>query len=171
MFNTKPALTNVRSCENSVTMTGVQQGSKGVSISEEGEFLDFYSKDAAANILSFASQVDAGADIKYNGAKDQFSLRPANSDNVYIFTRKNVIESGSRLYSCRLARMDAIKPTSYSTLVSTVEDNMQRYTKREMGLAGKARELLARMGFPSVEKAIQIVETGSNFNVTGKILE
>ena len=100
MFNTKPALTNVRSCENSVTMTGVQQGSKGVSISEEGEFLDFYSKDAAANILSFASQVDAGADIKYNGAKDQFSLRPANSDNVYIFTRKNVIESGSRLYSC-----------------------------------------------------------------------
>jgi hypothetical protein len=53
-------------------MTGVQHGSKGVSISEEGEFLDigtvFYSKDAAANILSFASQVDAGANIQYNGA-------------------------------------------------------------------------------------------------------
>lgn len=37
VFNTKPALTNVRSCENPVTMTGVQQGSKVVSISEEGE--------------------------------------------------------------------------------------------------------------------------------------
>jgi Zinc knuckle len=172
VFNTKLALTNVRSCENPVTMTGVQHGSKGVSISEEGEFLDigtvFYSKDAAANILSFASQVDAGANIQYNGAKDEFSLRPANSHNVYFFTRRNVIGSGSRLYSCRLTGMDAITPTSYSTLVSTVEENQQKFTKREVAQAGKARELLARMGFPSVDKAIQMVETGSNFDVTGR---
>jgi hypothetical protein len=64
--------------------------------------------------------------------------------------------------------MDAITPTSYSTLVSTVEENQQKFTKREVAQAGKARELLARMGFPSVDKAIQMVETGSNFDVTGR---
>jgi hypothetical protein len=172
VFNTKMALTNVRACENPVTMTGVQQGSKGVSISQEGEFLDigtvFYSKDAAANILSFASQVDAGADIRYNGAKDELSLCPTNSHNVYLFTRRNVVGSGSRLYSCQRTGMDAINPTSYNALVSTVEENQQKFTKREVAQAGKARELLARMGFPSVDKAIHMVETGSNFDITGR---
>jgi hypothetical protein len=133
-------------------MTGVQQGSKGISISEEGEFLDigtvFYSKDAAANILSFASQVDAGANIQYNGAKDEFSLHPANSHNVYLFTRRNVIGSGSRLYSCQLTGLDAITPTSYSTLVSTVEENTEVYEERGLRTGGEGTGVAGADGIP-----------------------
>jgi Zinc knuckle len=69
VFSTRQALRNLRPARNPVTMSGVQKGGKGVKIDEEGEFLDigtvFYSEDATANILSFASQIDSGAEIKY----------------------------------------------------------------------------------------------------------
>lgn len=175
VFNTKTALRNMRPARNSVLMKGVQLGSDGVMISEEGDFLDigtvFYSKDATANILSFASQVDAGADIKYDSAKDLFTLRPSNSGNTYTFKRREVSGSGGRLYSCKLVGMDKSNYTSDvvdRVHVSTVEDNMQRFTKREVSQAWKARELLGRMGFPSVARAIQMVETGANFDVTAR---
>jgi hypothetical protein len=43
---------------------------------------------------------------------------------------------------------------------------MQKYTRREVKSAGKARELLARMGYPSVESAIQMIRGGDNMGVT-----
>lgn len=56
----------------------------------------------------------------------------------------------------------------HESLMPTVEENIQRFTKREVAQAAKARELLGRMGFPSVARAIQMVETGSNFDVTAR---
>ena len=44
---------------------------------------------------------------------------------------------------------------------------MSRYTKREIEGARKARNLLAKMGFPSVSQAIEIATRGVNFTVTG----
>ena len=41
-----------------------------------------------------------------------------------------------------------------------------KYTKREVASAQRARELLARMGYPSVETAISMLQNGSNFDVT-----
>jgi Reverse transcriptase (RNA-dependent DNA polymerase) len=59
-------------------------------------------------------------------------------------------------------------------LVQTVEDNLQRYTKREvsvetltlMSLATRARDMLCKMGYPSVQQAIAMVESGMNFDIT-----
>ena len=51
-------------------------------------------------------------------------------------------------------------------LVTTVEDNMRRFTKREIGQAAASRELLARMGYPPVEMAIAMIRGGSNFSVS-----
>ena len=48
-------------------------------------------------------------------------------------------------------------------LVSTVVEN-----KREVEQARQAREILARMGFPTVEQAMSIVNAGSNFYVTAR---
>ena len=52
--------------------------------------------------------------------------------------------------------------------VTTVGQNLQRFTKREVEQARKAREMLARMGFPSVSDAINMVNTGSNFDISGR---
>jgi hypothetical protein len=104
-------------------------------------------------------------------SKDHFSLRPAKSDNVYFFTRRDVPGSGGRLHSCKLDGIDDFEPTSdrgHYGLVTTVEENTQRFTKREVAQALKARELLGRTGFPSIARAIQMVEAGSNFDVTSR---
>ena len=56
--------------------------------------------------------------------------------------------------------------SKHSTMVQTVTNNMQRYTKREISQATKAREMIARMGFPSVENAMSMVGNGTNFDIT-----
>ena len=51
-------------------------------------------------------------------------------------------------------------------MVTTVQDNMARFTKREIGSAAAAREPLARMGSPPVKMAIAMIRGGNNFNVS-----
>jgi hypothetical protein len=58
-----------------------------------------------------------------------------------------------------------------SALVQTVEDNLRTFTKRELLQAKKARELMVRMGFPSVQQAIRTANSGSNFDVTPRDFE
>ena len=55
-----------------------------------------------------------------------------------------------------------------SALVTTVVENLKAFTKREIEQGRRARELLARMGFPTVEEAMSIVNSGSNFDVTAR---
>jgi hypothetical protein len=54
---------------------------------------------------------------------------------------------------------------------ATVEENLSCYTKREIEQARKARELLVRMGFPSVQQANRTVSSGSNFDVSARDFE
>ena len=51
-------------------------------------------------------------------------------------------------------------------MVATVASNMLKYSKREIESAANARELLARMGYPSVENAIVMIKGGDNMGVT-----
>jgi hypothetical protein len=66
--------------------------------------------------------------------------------------------------------MIAKTPTFYQkldmALVATVSENMREYSKREIESAGAAREMLARMGYPSVENAIVMIKGGDNMKVT-----
>jgi Reverse transcriptase (RNA-dependent DNA polymerase) len=128
----------------------------------EGNFRDlgnvYYSEEASANILSLAVLADSGADISYDHTEQIFTLTPAGSSNVYRFSRQKVPGSEGRFFVCDMREMA-------SALVATVAENIARYTKREVAAAGKARELLARMGYPSVESAISMLKGGSNFDV------
>ena len=123
----------------------------------------YYSEAASANILSFASQVDSGASIRYDHNDDVFTLQPRNSSNIYRFGRKDIAGSEGRFYSC-----DWREVIGEAAMVATVENNAKAFTKREIEQARKARELLARMGFPTVAQAIGILNSGSNFEVTAR---
>jgi hypothetical protein len=126
-----------------------------VRVTLEGVFQDvgtvYFDESASANILSFASQVDAGADISYDKSRDRFVMIPASGQNTYYFGRKDVSGSEGRFYICDIRSM--IEPRE-SALVQTVEGNIKMFTKREVIEAKKAIESLARMWFPSVSQAI-----------------
>ena len=106
-------------------------------------------------------------------------MTPANSTNVYSFCRKNIPGSKGRFYCCDVRTMISSNGKSAGglarairapemALVQTVQQNLAKFTKREIEQAGKARELIARMGFPSVGSAISMIERGTNFGVTEK---
>ena len=52
--------------------------------------------------------------------------------------------------------------------MATVTENLRAFTKREVEQARRAREMLARMGFPTVEQAMSIINSGSNFEVSAR---
>ena len=166
IFSNLELLTDVRKSDKTVRVSGIEQGS-GVSVDREGNFGEFgtvyYSGAASANILSFASQVDSGAEIRYDHVSDCFTLQPKGSTRTYRFGRKRVVGSEGRFYSCDWREVDHDR-----ALVTTVTKNLKSFTKREVEQARRAREMLARMGFPTVEQAMSIINCGSNFDVTAR---
>ena len=103
-----------------------------------------------------------GNDVSYDKANDRFLLRPAKSARVYSFCRKNISGSKERLYCCDVMSMVKERPTEYPdavdhVLIETVENNLLKYTKREIAGAEKARLLLGKMGYPSIRNAMDIV--------------
>jgi hypothetical protein len=166
-------LTDIRRSEHGILLNGVQANAEAVRVDLEGDFGEvgpvYYSKRATANILSFAAMVDRGADIQYSQIDERFTLQPRGSPNIYSFCRRPVTGSEGRFYVCDVESMVKGVPTQHSdetVLVNTVSDNMSRFTKREIASAAKARELLARMGYPPVEMAIAMVRGGNNFKVS-----
>ena len=89
-----------------------------------------FSEMASANILSFASQVNAGADIDYDKSADQFTLRPANSGDSYVFSRKNVERSEGRFYVCVYRSITV--PDEENVFVQIVSENLAGFKKREV---------------------------------------
>ena len=170
-------LKNVRKSDRQVLLNGVQSGAAGVTITQEGDFNDvgkvYFSAEATANILSYAVMVDEGNKVLYDQDNDRFELRPIGSKLVYSFCRKNVSGSEGRFYCCDVKSMVKKRATVYPAIVDhafieTEHENMLKYTKREIEGAYKARDLLARMGFPPVSQAIEIATRGVNFTVTAR---
>ena len=166
IFSYKDLLTDIRQSDRSIKVSGIQSGG-GVDVNREGEFAEFgavfYSGDASANVLSSAARVDAGASITYDYLQDCFTLQPKGSVRVSRFGRKSIPGSEGRFYSCDWRSVD-----NNNAMVTTVEQNLRAFTKREIERARAARELMARMGFPSVGMAMSIVNTGSNFDISSR---
>lgn len=99
------------------------------------------------------------------------TLRPRGSKRIYSFCRRNIPGSEGRFYVCDVNTMISSTETEHPVrgdfaLVQTVSENIARYTKREVQSAQKARELLAKMGYPTVEMAVAMLREWSNFEVT-----
>jgi hypothetical protein len=76
-----------------------------------------------------------------------------------------------RFYVCQLStKVETAKISAADlhqlALVQTVDENLKRYNKPEIGGATRAREMLSRMGYPSVQQAIAMVESGVDFDIT-----
>ena len=126
-FSNGDLLTCLRKSDRTIYVGGIQLG-EGVAVDEEGDFGElgrvFYSAAASPNVLSFASQVDSGAAVRYDHNGDCFTLQPQNSTIVYRFGRKDVPGSEGRFYSCNWREV-----MKESALVATVESNAKAFTK------------------------------------------
>lgn len=167
-------LTKIGIAGKPIIVNGVQASAGGVRVNMQGILGEigrvYYSKEASANILSMATLVDAGAKIEYDAKANRFTVQPKGSKTIYSFCRKNVKGSESKFYVCNMGSMVDIVPTEHpqreNTMVATVDNNLVKYTKREITGANKARDLLAKLGYPSVENAIAMLRDGSGFDVT-----
>ena len=166
-------LTDIRKSQHAILLNGVQLEAKGVRVDQEGDFGEigpvYYSRRATANILSFAAMADSGADIRYEHETGCFVMRPAGSSTSYSFSRQNLPGSTGRFYVCDASGMVGVKSPCQpieQVMVTTVRDNMLKFTKREIASAAAAREMLARMGYPPVEMAIAMIRGGNNFSVS-----
>jgi hypothetical protein len=167
-------LTEIQDTESPIIVNGVQSDADGVRVNQQGKFGDigtvYYSENASANILSMSGLVDSGANVKYDQKQNRFTVQPKGSSKIYSFYRKKIAGNESKFYVCIIDTMVAKFPTNHpkqeDTLVTTVAQNLVKYTKREVLGARKARELLARLGYPSVENAIAMLRDGSGFDVT-----
>ena len=157
-------ITNKCRANKPITMCSIQLGASPVIVDTIGDFDEFgsvyYSENSSANILSFASQVNAGAEINYDRLSDVFTLKRANGSNVYVFSRKNVVGSEGRFYVCDLRTM--MMQHNERAMAQTVAENISKFTKREVGQPREAREILARMSFPSVPDAIDMANSCKN---------
>ena len=140
----------------------------GLKVSKAGSFRDLsgvagkvgFSSGAAANVLSKTKLIDAGYVITYDNVLDEYRL--TGDEQFYVFSRK-LSQHGKKCghYSCDMA------DHSPGVYVTTVADNMRRYTKREVSDAKAARELMARLGNASSKATIDMLERGvMNCSVT-----
>jgi hypothetical protein len=164
-------LAKIGNAANPIIVNGVQAEASGVRVNLEGTLGDigrvYFSKDASANILSMGTLVDARAKIEYKAKENRFTVQPKGSKVIYSFCRKKVNGNDSKFYVCNMGSMIDIVPTEHpAALMTTVANNLIQYTKREVIGAKKARELLAKLGYPSVENAIAMLRDGSGFDVT-----
>jgi hypothetical protein len=103
-------LEDERKADKVINTFGIKLGAKTVVVDIVGDFREFgtvyYSEHAPANILSFASQANAGADIEYDKVLDRFTLSPADSSNTYISGPSSQRRrSEGKVYVCNLSEM------------------------------------------------------------------
>ena len=137
---------------------GIDGTSKGIRVTADGNFANLgrvgICAEAAANILSKAEMVDAGHRVVY--VNDEYHLE---GDGCRMVFKRRIDASGrkSNHYSCDLN-------SERSLALTTVEQNMRRYTKREVEQAREARELMARLAYPTSKTMVDMIQSGGLLN-------
>ena len=157
VFHNRNLLSNIVDACYPLIMRGVNKNAPSIMLGKVGDFREFgkvyYSEKSSANILSFSNMRDLGCILSYDSSADVFCLQLDKDSAIYEFKRK-VIHGHTKGYYTRRFKVERVM------VVSTVADNMRKFTKREIAAAQGARELIAKLGHPSSETARQLVSTG-----------
>jgi hypothetical protein len=153
-----------------INISGILLGTKPIVVDKVDDFREFgtvyYSRHASSNILSFASQDNAGADLDYDKVLERFALTPEYNSITCIFGGKNIAGSEGKFYVRDLSEM--MEYNRERAFVQTLSENLGKFSKREVEQPRAARDMLVRMGFPSASDAIDIVNSGSNLSLRAR---
>jgi hypothetical protein len=152
IFCNPALLTNIREAPKPLIITGVESGGE-LRVTQQGDFDFFgkvwYSPKASANILCFYD-LQKRFPTSYDQETNSFSYdTPAG---IKVFKAKG------KHYAYDAAQ------NSNSVLVSTVAENEAKYTKREVEAAKTARDLIGRLGVPSIKELADMISRGSIAN-------
>lgn len=150
IFGDKKLLNNIRTVDNTMTIV-CNAGT--ITVNQMGHFAGYgdvwYHPQAIANILSL-SNIQRFFRVTYDSQKgDCFVVTRADgSTRTFRPTEKG-------LYAAQVTGQG-----QETVMVSTVDQNKQKYTRREVRHAQKARSLLAINGRPSEQKQKHILRNG-----------
>ena len=153
-------LSNIREAS---TVTHINGIGGVLDVHLEGDMEHFgvvnYSDQALANVLSF-SATRADYEIVYDKLVDKFSVIISPTTSLHFVNRGG-------LYVCNMSRLASRIGVA---AVTTVDDNMSKYSKREIAGAENARELMRQLGYPSSRDLMDLIKSGGiiNSNVTAQ---
>jgi hypothetical protein len=164
IFKSLDLLALITPITNSPRVKGVEKGSKGVSVTARGTFLDLgrvnYSANVRANLLSLSCLVDQGCVVTYNQPND-FYLVTGTTGIVHCFSRTTTHTNGG-MVKATFYSLDKDQAEELVAIVSTVAENSRRYTERELKQVTAAQELMRRLGHVPPAEAISILKSGIN---------
>jgi len=157
LFPSDQHLRDVSVARRPVIIGGINSEGEGLRVEKEGVFRDLgvvsIAKGAAANILSFGELVDKGYEVHYLRAQDVFAVH--GEQTLWVFTRKLRPDgTRSRFWTCD------IDSSSDDVFVTTVAENLRRYTRREIVDMSRAAEFMRRMGHITSTAAIKVLNKG-----------
>jgi hypothetical protein len=147
-------------------ISGVNPKGKPLVITEYGE-TDFgyvyYEPKCVANILSFGNIVNDSVSVVYNHRHDCYVVQVKQGDKCYRFSR----DRDSNIYLCDL---DTMISEPRLAMVTTVEHNKNKYSKRQIKQAELAREYQRKLGYASPGQLIKMIGQGqlTNSNITAQ---
>lgn len=155
LFRNKDMLNNLTETTDIVKFDGVDQRGAGIYTCTEGETIFgnvMFSERSMGNILSFGNVVDDCYRVTYMKNGDMFLIQPTSESDTYVFQR----DKDQNIYICDTHNV----LTSVPMGVNTVAENMNKYTRREIRKALKAREYLKNSDYMSAGQLINCINRG-----------
>ena len=151
IFNNKDLFGRIYESNKPIIIDGINAVSEGLLVLEEGmtEFgVVYYNSRASANILSYGDAVDNYDRVQYDSDQDSFFIRVSAFQPLYVFRRDH--ETGMYIYRTGENNEEIFDlPGGVASLAVTVEDRMNKYSRREIERAEEARELQRKFFFLS----------------------
>lgn len=122
----------------------------------------WYCEDGIANILSFANMLRKGYSIAYNQCDNTFQVEKSSVPFMTFH------QSPSGLFYCDTANGNVLadEATPSHVLVNTVEGNKGKYSNRDVVRATAARDLMIKIGRPSLQQFLTILDKNQLPNCT-----
>ena len=169
IFRDKRLLSRLSLSDTTLHLGGVVKGHV-LETREVGSFLDiahhcvWYSNESVANILSFHLLESDGHSPFYDRERKVFVVQsPEFGDLEFPWdehAEHYVCDFEKHLSKCR-------RKTLVCHTLATIADNESQYPKRVVKAARRARELIARLGFPSTGKLAELINSG---NLTNEVV-
>jgi hypothetical protein len=150
IFSNAELLSNIRSSEEEMTIhCNAGQVTTNLIGDLRGYGTVWYSSKGIANILSLSNVREKGHEVTYDGASNEFCVYNSNGKKT-IFTQS---DKGLYFHDTGI-NSDA----SNVALITTVEDNMAKFSQRDVARASEARKLMRILGRPSQQQFLEMLE-------------
>jgi hypothetical protein len=172
IFKDKHLFGRITDTNKPIIVEGINSTANGLLVVEEGmtPFGNvYYNGQASANVLSYGEAVDSFEMVKYDSLMDSFIMKVSQFQPTYTFRREYT--TGMYIYNSDWKadeeQEDFVHGTAFTV---TVEDRMNKYSRREIQRAESARELQRKFFYLSDGSLMDLLRRGKikNTEVTSR---